>query len=424
MNREIECTYLFLTLVTTIMFTVKKYILFTALLSYGLLSFPQEIHRNLLAYYDYPDSTLYTSMQKIMDGLFPVSYVSIKTFGFHSVERPIPLREGEGKDGYLLEANIDQVFPLIWNKNQEGHFTQTFRWSFRYAPCLRVSQDDSYLIIPTNQKVGMQFDKILWDNQTRFFFKAPKGHRYDYINNYDWMRGNEPLQMLHMQGNLMHYSNGQSSGVYASLSDSLLQRNDYTKGDFSTNFFNVMLIYSRYKESLTSVGLGCQFELGKHLGAFGFNKEQEKRYGKTRLLGLIQYRTRPLKNILAPYITYYDPETGKSYRVKRQREIRFRLETEYILGDLSDFKRNHSYRMNGKFTAEFNLLRAKSFNFFIDAYYGRDYLNIRYDDIIWCFHFGASFSLLRYRPPRFNPLKDIKEIPTSKIKKYYEQFKK
>ncbi len=62
--------------------------------------------------------------------------------------------------------------------------------------------------------------------------------------------------------------------------------------------------------------------------------------------------------------------------------------------------------------------KARSFRLFIDYYYGRDYMNIRYDDIISAFHTGFSFSLLRYRPPRFNPLKGIKEVKTSRISEY------
>lgn len=403
----------------------KEHFLVLLLIVYSEFSFSQEGQpkKSLLSWYDYTDSSLYTSMHKVMDGLLPVSYVSLKTFGVYPVERILPLREGEGKSGYLLEASIDQVFPLIWNKNQEGHFTQTFRWSFRYATAFRVSSDDSYSIIPTNQKVGMQCDKVLWDNQTKFFITSRRGHRYDFINNNEWMKGNEPLKMLQLQGNLMHYSNGQSSGVYASTSDSLLQRNDYRKGDFTTNFFNAIFIYSRYKQSLSSAGLGVQFDLGKHDGVLGFNREQERRYGRTRILGLLQYRTKPLKNLLTPNIQIYDPESGRSYRIDRQLEFRFRLESEYILGDLSDFKRSRNYRMSGRFIIELDFLRAKSFSLFIDFFYGRDYLNIRYDDIIWAFHSGISFSLLRYRPPRFNPLRGMKEIETSRIKEYNKRFK-
>jgi hypothetical protein len=277
-----------------------------------------------------------------------------------------------------------------------------------------MSEDDSHVIIPTNQKVGLQFDKVLWDNQTRYFVFPPRGNRYAFKDDYRWMRGNEALEMFQLQLNLMHFSNGQRSGVYASSSDSLLQRNDYTKGDFSTNFFNAMVIYSRYRYSLFSAGLGYQKELGSYDGTFNYGIEQERRYGRHRLLGLLQYRTKPFRNPLSPCIRFEDPATGKWYQVNRQVELRFRLETEYIVGDLSDFKRSKDYRANTHFYAELNFLRSRSLDIFLHGYYGRDYFNIRYDDIIWALHVGGSISLIRYRPPRFDPHDGLKEIEKRK----------
>ncbi|MBL7744909.1 MAG: hypothetical protein JNN00_15655 [Chitinophagaceae bacterium] len=360
-------------------------------------------------YEDYTDSTVYTAMQRMMNGLLPVSYFSLTTFSIRPVERILPLREGEGKNGYLLEGQIDQVFPLVWNRNQEDHFAQTSRLSFRYAPALRMSNDDSHVIIPTNQKVGLQFDKVLWDDQTRYIIFAPRGHKYAFKDNYQWMKSKASLKMVQLQLNLMHFSNGQRSGVYASREDSLLQRNDYTKGDFSTNYFNAMIIYSCYRNSLLSAGLGYQKELGSYDGTFNYGIEQERRYGRHRLLGLVQYRTRPFSNPWSPHIRFYDPGTNKFYKVDRQIELRFRLETEYIAGDLSDFKRSKDYRMNTHFFAELNFFRSRSLNVFIHGYYGRDYFNIRYDDIIWAAHVGGSISLIRYRPPRFDPNEGLQE---------------
>lgn len=361
-------------------------------------------------YEDYTDSSVYTAMQRIMNGLLPVSYFSLKTFAIQPVERILPLREGEGKNGYLMEGQIDQVFPLMWNRNQEGHFAQTSRLSFRYAPALRMTEDDSHVIIPTNQKVGVQFDKVLWDNQTKYFIFPPPRHAYDFKDNYQWMRGKDPLKMWQLQLNLMHFSNGQRSGVYATTEDSVMQRNDYTKGDFSTNYFNAMIIYSRYRYSLFSAGIGYQEELGTYDGTFNYSIEQERRYGRHRVLGLLQYRTKPFSNPVNRHIKFRDPSSGKWYKVDRQIELRVRLETEYIVGDLSDFKRSKDYRLNTHFFAELDFFRSRSFNIFLHGYYGRDYFNIRYDDIVWAIHFGASFALIRYRPPRFDPNEGLHEV--------------
>lgn len=156
-------------------------LLLSLLLSIFCASQNSSSKKPLFTWYEYSDSSIYTAMHKLMDGIFPVSYVSLRTMSIGSIERPVPLREGEGKNGYLLETYLDQVFPLIFNKNQEGHFTQTFLCSFRYAPAFRITKDDSYALIPTNQKVGLHLDKVLWDSETKFIFTSPRGHRYDFI---------------------------------------------------------------------------------------------------------------------------------------------------------------------------------------------------------------------------------------------------
>jgi hypothetical protein len=66
--------------------------------------------------------------------------------------------------------------------------------------------------------------------------------------------------------------------------------------------------------------------------------------------------------------------------------------------------------MNTHFYAELSFFRSRCINVFLHGYYGRDYFNIRYDDIIWAVHFGASLSLIRYRPPRFEPNRGLHEV--------------
>jgi|GEM_PF-852518 len=347
------------------------------------------------------DSTVYTAMKRILTGVQPISYVAPLPY-FKAQERIIPLRFGEGQNGYILEGWIDLAFTLLQGRAQMDHFSQTSRVSFRYAPAVRMTRDNSSNLIPTNQKVGFQIEKVLWDSYTRNFVVDKRGNRFEYANNNRWLRQDHSLHQIHAIFNALHYSNGQAQGVYASPEDSILGRNDYIKGDFSTNILNFSLVYSYYNNYLLSASLGYQRD--SHWGGpFTYLEEQRGRYGMNRIIGFLQYRSRPTANLIKHSISVKDIYHDRNYRVKLLWEHRIRFDFEYILDNLDRFNRSKEYRFSGHLFYELNPLRSRTAGFIVHLFYGRDYMNIRYDDIVFAAMAGVSFTLTKYRHPRFNP---------------------
>lgn len=375
---------------------------------------------------DNNDSTVYTAIQRIISGVQPISYVSPLLLRFWPKERILPLRFGEGQKGYILEAGLDQSFTLAQGRSQMDHFAQTSRLSFRYAPAIRLTMDNSSNILPTNQKVGLQIDKVIWDSYTGNFFADRRHDRFEYADDIKWLREPHDLHMLNFMINAMHFSNGQAEGVYASVADSLRGRNDYLKGDFSTNFLNFTLLYSYYNIYLLTAAIGYQQE-GDWGGPFAFIDEQRNRYGKRRITGFLQYRSRPVRNIFRKSITVKDIYHQRSYEVRRLWEHRIRLDFDYITGSLARFNRSKDYRLNTNLFYELNPLRSRTAGFTIHLFYGRDYMNIRYDDIIFAAMAGITFTLNKYRHPRFNPnqyiLKEIGNARFEKIRQENTQWK-
>lgn len=380
----------------------------------------------VVAFDDYPDSTVFTAIRQIINANHSVSYLTIPMIGLNisSVERITPLRLGEGMKGYILEGITDLSFTLVQGRGMSNYGWQTFKASIRYAPGVRMTRDNSSNLVPTNQKIGIQFDKVLWDNYTGIKGWDTKGRTKEYLLK-NWAKESDPLSMVYFTFLAMHYSNGQSEGVYQSSADSMVGRNDYIKGDFTTNILQGSFTWSRYnrERDLFSLNMGYQNDQ-TWFGPFSFHPEQKFRYGQNRIVGYTQWRTRPYRHPFNLKSQIWDEKNQKAYYIKNMWEYRIRWEYEYILGNLSRFKRSKDYRLNWHIYMEGMPLRSRSLGYMLHFYRGRDYFNIRYDDIIWNFSAGVTFTIHRYKNPRFRPQEAvIKRVEADAIEFFERQTK-
>jgi len=371
-------------------------LLFAIIFSGFKNSYSQNFDTTLLSYDFNEDKTFYSALQNIINGNQPLTYFAVQPL-FLSVERPIPLQQYEGRFGYLFEANMELNYPINISKSSDNYFLQTSRISFRYDPALRLTADDNLMLMPTNQKVGFEIDKILFENCSGNAIFSKQNHEIDYETLTKWRNSKTPIQMLYAEFTAMHYSNGLLfTGVYL---DTTLKRNNYQNGFFTTNYVQLMFVYSSFNKKLLTAGIGYQEDFIPMI-------EMYNRYGQHRIIFLFQSRSKPRTawfNLIPRLraIKENDLESQKNYTLKRLWEHRLRLEGEYILGNLSDFNRSQEYRLGVHFYYEISPLRSKSVGFMFHAYYGRDYLNIRYDDIVFAIMGGFTLSLNKYHAPRF-----------------------
>jgi hypothetical protein len=348
---------------------------------------------NITLFEDNKDGSVYTGMYEILKGIQPISFAGVAFFKGRN--RPYRLVDGEGKNGYVFEANMDQVFTLMQGRNGSSDFWQRARLAFRYAPAFRMANDSSLPLIPANQKVGIEYSYVLWNNYTRR--DSIKIDPFHYARDQDWINQTNSLKVVHLIFHAMHYSNGQPPGVYYRTIP--VKRHDYKKGDFSTNFLSLMAVYSIYTKEhrLFSAGGGLRLDGG--IGdALSFNEAQEKRYGKRRLLALLQYRSKPIW--FGKLIPWTDLQTGRQYALRNKLSFRHRIEADYIIGNLDSFDRTKKYRLGIHYYCELDFAKARTTGIIFHLYHGRDYLNIRYDDIVTGVNIGFSFSLAKYKPPR------------------------
>lgn len=350
--------------------------------------------------------------------LAPVPYIT------STKKRRIELRENEKSITNLqfLEANINLRYIIASGRESSKGFYRRMRGTIDYHPLFRMylNAKNSNPTTPSNQDIGLGYDLNLFNSslegKRKWLFKD--GVRHDRIVPVPEAR----VKLVNLYVSAAHYSNGQEHGVYYVL-DSLNNRNDYRQGDFSTNYVRIMLTYGLYNYSINNTnikkhfhkmfqaGLGLQRD-GKFPG--GFTKEQNKKYGKLRCLFKFDYRFGP-KATFSPFDfrgsatkINYVTGTGSKIQVNRLIDNHILIKSSYIIGNLQEFtpnilNDNSKYRWNLEIIYEAVYYRWRNLGLFAKYYVGRDYLNIRYDDIVHIGMIGFTASFKKYRPAMWLP---------------------
>jgi len=270
--------------------------------------------------------------------------------------RAIPLRNGEGIDGYWLEGNFANRFVIHKGKYYNPEWLQRLRFTFDVAITPRLTRDESNPVLPSNNKFGLGLDLLL----------SSIGSLLQERTTPAWLT----IQML-------HYSNGQADSFFIKDEEGN-QRQNYRSGDFSTNSLRILFNLANFsgKGNILSTAIGWQKEIDIK-GPLGMTPEMYNSYGKNRLLFSFQWlkasRLVTVNNILS----------SKTKKVTKQRQFSFRTDMEYIVGDLSDFPLKNKYRLGAHAYITYMPSITNEVGFLIHTYLGRDYLNIRYDDIVF-----------------------------------------
>lgn len=306
-------------------------------------------------------------------------------------ERSVPMRDGEGRDQlYLLEAKLNLSYPLINGRKEYGSGMRKLnRFNFDYGVNFRMLYDTSSPVTPPSQKVGLSWIVNIWNNYNQFWFDEWGVSSDDIRYGLNNQKG---LHFANLKFQAHHYSNGQSENSKYVDSITGETRNNYVNGDFSTNYFSVEGIYGIYSvrnKNLHQIGVKYRRDVGTDDGLFAYFKEQENSYGRHRLKFTYDHRSSP-----RPCVPYH-----------------IRFEGDYIADkDLSNFNpnlnREGEYRWSALAMFELTPKFHRAVGYFVSAYYGRDYLNIRYDDIVFVVRAGLTLNLENYRINKAKAVRD------------------
>lgn len=274
------------------------------------------------------------------------------------LERKLPLENGEGKNGNWLEGNFAYRFIIYKGKYYSPLFFQRTRFTVDVGLMPRLTRDVSSPLLPYNNKFGLGLDVLLTPLQ-------------------NLQKENTMLSWFTVQ--VHHYSNGQSDSFFI---ESPVLRNNYRDGDFSTNYIRGLLhiAKSRQQKNILHAAVGYHHEFDPG-GALGRSKELDNYYGDKRLLLEFQFTQKPIRR----QKTHINRSNGNvdSIEVDIRKQFSFRTELDYILGDLSEFTGNNKYRLGWHTYFTFMPAVTNEVGFILHTYLGRDYLNIRFDDVVF-----------------------------------------
>jgi len=337
---------------------------------------------------DQHQKTIYYLLQESWLANKEPSYAAVLPYTPSIGNRRIPLRQGEGaeSDFDLLEANLDFRFPLFLGKTRGSGFKRSQRITFDYNGTFRMTLDESKPIIPGSHKFGLSYYLSIYNNYIGWINPLNDPQAKKLITS-----ENKNFNFVNLLLRLHHYSDGQATGFTYTpdVNDPSNFRNSYLDGDFSTNYFYIETTFGGYGKtmgSLHQLSLGYRRDMGTDDSTFAFTKNQEKAYGRDRLQLKYDYRTK---------------------RFDKFFEYHVRLEIEQILGNLDSFQANlvddsGKYRTGARLFFELAPKNHRSVGYFVSGYYGRDYLNIRYDDIVFSAQVGVTFAMDKFYMPELN----------------------
>ncbi|MES2703538.1 MAG: hypothetical protein V4649_12920 [Bacteroidota bacterium] len=279
--------------------------------------------------------------------------------------RKLALGDGEGTKGYLFEGQFAYRFVIYQGKYYSYPFLQKLRTTFDVSLLLRLTRDNkSYPMLPTNNKVGFGVD-YLWSK-------------------IDKMSDNKST-LVWTTLQLHHYSNGASDSFFV---NSPVQRNNYRAGDFTTNYCRILMNVGSNsgQKNIVSASLGYQREIDLG-GPLIRSKELAHYYGYDRLLFGFQIATKP--RLVTS--SYHNRSTShrEKVNIERKRQMTARTELEHIAGDLSKFAGKNKYRAGWHTYLTFMPSITNDVGLLVHTYVGRDYLNMRFDDVVFIGEVGA-----------------------------------
>ena len=292
----------------------------------------------------------------------PMMYVAFP-YVTPTVKRDIKLTDREGKNGYWAEGHFGHRFVVYKGKYYSHPFFQRSRFTFDVSLLSRLTQDNSSPLLPFNGKFGFGIDYLIYGFQQ---LKKDRG------------------TLLWTTIQLHHYSNGQADSFFISKSP---RRNNYVGGDFSTNYYRVSLTIANNSKmkSIMAASLGYQREIDLG-GPLSSSKELNNYYGENRLLFALQWTKKP--KLVVSNLQYRSNGRTQPIKVEKRRQTTIRTELEYISGNLSEFDNENKARIGWHNYITYMPSITNEVGFILHTFVGRDYLNIRFDDVVFAAGIG------------------------------------
>lgn len=348
------------------------------------------------------------------------NWVAHQEIGYLSISAVAPIRpylvrprqdEGIGGSFSVFEAKVPVRFTIMQGRPSSKPHWRRMRLTLDYSPNFRMLYDESKPLTPSDQPVGIGYDYVFWDNNK---YSIKENADSNYQRPVAPLNTKRPLRSWSFSTQIHHYSNGQS-GKFKYVNPFGVERNNYANGDFSTNYIRLGLTHSvNFMETGALLQGSVIYRQDWSIGnTLVITPDQNKSYGRSRLELRFDYRPK----VFYTKTRVSHQQGGKTYLVRKAFQSLWRLETTLIMGNLDKFKPNLSnwdgenkYRTGVRAYYQLNPLNHRNMGYMIMAYYGRDYLNIRYDNIVYSLQAGFTFSLDKFFPTTYHTNRSIEGL--------------
>ncbi len=395
-------------------------------------SFKKRITKN---YEEFPgEETIYDRIRVMMRVNDPDFYIApfpisnnLKTFTGDN-----QLLAEEGNNGYVLEMRLAQRFPIIQPRYSRSDSwirwkLLTVNYDFVYRIASHADDSDDSPGLPMNTKFGLTLFEtaipLTWRGSEYFKKKKSEAVNKKFTTE---LLGNDivdcrNLMILVPRLDFTHYSNGQHANPLFVPANGPIVRNNYANGNFSTNYLQGQLDLTSLNKNtqLYNLYVGYRFDFG-FSSLLSFDSSQEGRYGKQRVVAGITFRSGPMlysdkindprfiqdlykySEDLANFtreghseaeIDEFKKNKRPTRNLKGMMEVYGRITGEYITHGTEQFNQ-YKTGITGQLGATF--INLRTFGLMIQAHYGRDYLNIRYDIPVCNWLLAATFNVNTY----------------------------
>ncbi len=328
------------------------------------------------AYSQNSATTRYYHTHRMVNALRDPMYLSLfpifQNFGS-------PYSEEKAFQPYIMEGNFSMPFTLMQGRDDQSDFLRASSVSVDPEFVWRITTRESAPLLPLNTKVGVtahssKVDKLPDSIQNLGdAFKRNPSYKFG-ITTYSFQ--------------IKHYSNGQEDS--ATYTQNNREVPNFNSGNFSVNLINLRIMRSTLNKDYRQVSYGGYAQL--NVPWVGYEPEQKNRYGYLMVGGTLLFKTGMMRRNFFEFNTHH-PSNGYAVKFPSLTQNTFRIDFELSTptNEYLGYENNPFRFMSIRVRYINEPLHNRSLGWFSQLYYGRDYLNIRYNLVTFSAMFGLTF---------------------------------
>ncbi|WP_421878928.1 hypothetical protein [Marinoscillum sp.] len=279
---------------------------------------------------------------------------------------------------YIMEGNFSMPFTIVQGRNDQSDKLRRSSISVDPEFTWRITSGNSAPLLPLNTKVGISGHRSHIKDGEAVYSLSEK---FKEDPNYKFTITSHSIQ-------LKHYSNGQEdAAAYTGPGGSRIV--NLKSGNFSANSVKYRIVQSSLNENHRQLSYGASAQI--FIPKLGYEPEQEDRYGYVKLSGLFMIKSGPMTRSFLEFNKHRNRNRTSFIPSLTQNSLRIQLDFFTPTSKYVGYNNNPFRYGSIKVRYDNEPIHNRSVGWFTQFYYGRDYLNVRYQIVTLSAMVGVSF---------------------------------